>query len=75
MTPEEEKRINDRFERIEANLERVAAGQVNHDATFARIDRVIEFLADNQAKLTNDIVALARIVRNHLRDDHGGEKV
>jgi hypothetical protein len=56
MTPEE------RFERIEKTLDRMAAESsarfVEHDRRLSRIERTCEFLADSQAQLTAGLAEL-----------------
>jgi predicted nucleic acid-binding Zn-ribbon protein len=52
VTPEE------RFERIEKTLERMAAHAEAHDDRLSRLERKCEFLADQQAQLTAGLAEL-----------------
>jgi hypothetical protein len=78
LTPEE------RFERIEKTLDRLVvksdARAAKADARFDRIERACEFLAQNQAQLSADVVklaegiaTLARLFDRHTSDGHGGD--
>jgi hypothetical protein len=51
MTPEEEKRINDRFERIETDLETIAGYVLKHERWFEEQSRLSTELIRKMSEL------------------------
>jgi hypothetical protein len=71
MTPEEEKRINDRFERIEENLEKVSISLVRMETNFARMQANVEAFF---SLMTGAFDRLEKILERHMSDGHGNEE-
>jgi ribosome-associated translation inhibitor RaiA len=77
MTPEEEKRINDRFERIEENLEKVSISLERMETNFVRMQaNVIQMQANVEGfynLMTGAFDRLEKILERHMSDGHGSE--
>jgi hypothetical protein len=59
MTPEEEKRINDRFDRIETDLEIIASHVLKHERWFEEQSRLFSTNQSMLIELTQKMTELA----------------
>jgi methyl-accepting chemotaxis protein len=81
MTPEEEKRSNDRLDRIERSCEFLADNQARLSSALHELTHnVTELAADvrrtsiDVAKTADAVASLVRLIERHTGDGHGGKE-